>query len=431
MSSELAKRAELPPLPAQWRGVDAAAEHEARADGARLAKRGSDPTAEMDSFRRKLATAASADLTRLGETCATQLKDALDKRDRLRNELDRELPGRARENQQANADTLAQFRRLHGPDSPAHKDAVAKAEDAAKDLRNAKAEVGGRPLRTHLGIWYIVAMVSLALAEVPVNRSAFELAFREEPIFSLLLAGAVGGVLIFFAHLIGILLRQWPVKPSVAQIGVRIGALALLLTLTGAGVYFLARMRQAYFALISTESEGFGQRLQEALQGGTAQAVAMVQNAPLGVNDWAFIGFNALLFTFGVAASFMRHDPHPDYEKAIRRSQKADKKLARIVADYEKKIAFENERFEAKKRGFEAQMSDLAAAIAALSDQEAALMRHLTSSRTLTAQVIRSRCGAFADGYNAETPPGGRRMVVPELRAIQEDLIVEGLPHAA
>jgi hypothetical protein len=429
MSSELAKRAELPPLPVQWRGVDAAAEHEARAEGARLAKRGADLSAEMDSFRRKLATAASADLTRLGETCATQLKDALDKRERLKNELDRELPGRARENQQANADTLAQLRRLHGPDSPAHKDAAAKAEDAAKDLRKAKAEVDGRPLRTHLGIWYIFAMVGLALAEVPVNRSAFELAFREEPLFSLLLAGAVGGVLIFFAHLIGILLRQWPLKLSVVQIGVRIGALALLLSLTGAGVYFLARMRQAY--LISTENEGFGQRLQEALQGSAAQAVVVVQDAPLGVNDWAFIGFNVLLFTFGVAASFMRHDPHPDYEKAIKRSQKADKRLARIVAEYEKKIAFENERFEARKRGFEAQMSDLAAAIAALSDQEAALRRHLTSSRTLTAQVIRSRCGAFADGFNAGTPPGGRRMVVPELRAIQEDLIVEGLPHAA
>jgi len=431
MSSQLSKRAELPQLPAQWRSVDTAAEHEARALGGSLAKRSTDASAEIASFRRKLASAASTDLTRLSDNCATQLRDALEKKDRLRNELDKELPSLARDNQQINSDTLARLRREHGPDSPTHKDAAAKSEDTAKDLRRVKADVDGRPPRTHLGHWYLLVMLVLAVAEVPVNRAAFELAFREEPLFSLLLAAAVGCVLIFFAHLIGLMIRQWPTKANWTQILLRVGALTLLITLVGCGVYFLARMRQAYFALISTESIGFGQRLQEALQGGTSQAAVIVQNVPLGFSDWAFVAVNLLLFVFGIAASFMRHDPHPDYEKASRRSIKAERRVANIVKIYEDKVSSENQRFEKRKRGLEGQMSDLGASVAAISDQADAVARHVASSRILAAQVIRSRCGALAEGYNSGLTPGARRMPLPDLEEILADLVVEPLPYAS
>jgi hypothetical protein len=242
---------------------------------------------------------------------------------------------------------------------------------------------------------------------------------------------AVGGVLIYFAHLIGIIIRQWPARLTVGQIAARAGALFVLIGLTGSGMYFLARMRQAYMHLIMAESEGFGSRLQEALQGGAVQTAAIFSDAPFSSSDYAFIAVNVLLFVFGVATSFMRHDPHPDYEKAERIASKADRILAKISGEYEEKVAKESERFETRKRGLEAQMSDLGSAIAAISDQAVAVDRHLNSSRILAAQVIRSRCGAFADGFNGQLPSGIVRMQVPSLREIQDDLVVEALPHAA
>ena len=163
-------------------------------------------------------------------------------------------------------------------------------------------------------------MLVLALAEVPVNRAAFELTFREEPIFSLMLAAAVGLILVFFAHVIGMTLRQWPLRPRIGPVIARIAALLAMASIVGAGVYFMAKMRQAFIRLTSAEADDFAQRLQQALRGGSETPVAVMADMPLTVNDWTFIALNLLIFTFGVVASFLRHDPHPDY--APRRAQR-------------------------------------------------------------------------------------------------------------
>ena len=55
---------------------------------------------------------------------------------------------------------------------------------------------------------YLPLMVALALVEVPVNRLAFELFFQEQPAVSLALAVVVGAVLMFFAHMVGTLVRR-------------------------------------------------------------------------------------------------------------------------------------------------------------------------------------------------------------------------------
>ncbi len=432
MSSQLSKRADLPALPPVWRLSSPATEQSDRVAGQEAAARGDPAGAAVEAYASKLVTAASRDLIALGNECEKLQADQSARRERLQKELDDEVTERAAANDREHAEVAGRLRRELGPDSAGFKDAAARAEDAGKALREVRAKVGGRPLRTAFGPWYIVLMLALALAEVPVNRAAFELTFREEPVFSLLLAGAVGTVLIFFAHLIGVILRQWPEQPKASGVAARAFALALLLGLVGSGVYFLARMRQAYMQLTAAESAGFGNRLQEALRGNLPPGGgAVLPDLPFTTGDMMFIAVNVLLFVFGVAASFLRHDPHPDYETAVVQSRRADRRLARIEAKYEGKLADENQRFETSKRGLDTQMAELGAAIASVRDHSERVAAHLANARALVAQTVRGRCGTFAAGYNAAAGNGRDHASVPPLAAIERDLPLGPLARAA
>jgi len=405
MSSSLTKPIALPHLSRRWTTADTAAAQGDRNDGLRAAREGSDGARVIDQFWRKLASECASDLLRFYGDCMRLRQDQDARLERLRHEHDQEMVGQAAANQRQHDDRLGTLKRELGPDSAPFKQAVARAEDAHKTLRGVRGEVNSRPLRTHFGPFYLVVMLILALAEVPVNRAAFELTFREEPLFSLGLALAVGLVLIFFSHVIGLILRQWPRRNSFGQVAPRLGAMAVILAVVGSGVYFMARMRQAFLRLTAAENDGFAQRLQDALRGGARETVSVITDLPLTLNDWTFIAINVLLFVFGISASFLRHDPHPDYEKAVKEGRRADRALGRLEKRYGDAVAEETSRYEDRKRSLDTQMSELRATIAAVADQSSGILRHCESGRQMAAQTIRTRCGSFQEGFNAAGAP--------------------------
>ena len=65
-----------------------------------------------------------------------------------------------------------------------------------------------RPLDINNKEFYLPLMIVLAIAEVPVNRLAFELFFESMPLVSLLISAAVGSLFIYFEHIIGMLLKR-------------------------------------------------------------------------------------------------------------------------------------------------------------------------------------------------------------------------------
>lgn len=427
MSSVLARRPSLPQLPPRWTAPDSAASQSDRAEGARAARDGADAAGALERFWRRLATEGAGDLVRLYGECARLLADHDAKRDRLRHEHDVDLVGQAAANDRRHDERVGALKRELGPEAPAYKERAAEAEDAQRALRAVRGEVNSRPLRAGAGPLYPLLMLALALAEVPVNRAAFELTFREEPLFSLLLAAAVGVILVSFAHVVGLVLRQWPRRPSLGGIAARVAALAVILGTAGAGVYVMAKMRQGFMRLVSAESDGFAQRLQEALRGGTQQAAAMMADVPLSIGDWTFIAVNVLIFTFGVVASFLRHDPHPDYEKAIREARKTERAFAKAEARHGAKLREETARYEERKRSVEGQMGELRATMAALAGQSGGIDEHCASSRLLVAQAIRRRCGDFVDGFGAAAagdrdPVGRAPPAAPAIEAVLAEL---------
>ncbi|MGI4955746.1 MAG: hypothetical protein ACRYGM_28400 [Janthinobacterium lividum] len=429
MSNSLARRVKLPELSRRWTTLDGAAAQGDRAQGTQAAREdgpGGNAALALDRFWRGIAAEGSGALLTLYAESAALLREQTERRDRLRVELETDLVQQAAANQRQHDEGIATLRRDAGPDAARYKASAGRAEEAQKALRAVRGEVNSRPLRTQMGWFYIVAMVVFAVAEVPVNRAAFELTFREEPIYALLLAFAVGSIFIFFAHVIGILLRQWPRRPSLAQVLVRLGTLAALLAVVIGSVAAMARMRQAFMRLASAENDGFAQRLQEALRGGTQSAVSVLTDQPLGVSDWAFIAVNVMIFAFGAVASFLRHDPHPDYERAIRDGRRTEAAFAKIERRHAGQVRTETSRYEDRKRSLETQMGELSAGIAALSDQAASLRELCFTSREMVAQTVRKRCLSFIEGFGLR--PAGQvlerqaQLQAPSLEAIMAEL---------
>ena len=210
-----------------------------------------------------------------------------------------------------------------------------KREDVEKSL--------GRPLQVSLIKVYFPLMVLLALAEIPVNRLAFELFFESMPAVSLLLSGAVGCLFIFFAHIIGKQYRhtQCPVT-STNREGVYLaifGLLAVSLLL----MFFLGVMREQLVALQSGATLNLEDlSLDDLAKGGGADSNTF--DISIGSKGIFLVLLNFMIFLAGVLASYFRHDPHPFLEKLTK-----DALDAKVALDSHMK-SFEDRQIDILKK---------------------------------------------------------------------------------
>ena len=194
---------------------------------------------------------------------------------------------------------------------------------AAKEEKQKIEQILGRPLQIEHTELYIPALLCLAIAEVPINRLAFELFFESMPLVSLLISAAIGGLLIFFAHTIGVLIRRSQCKEIEVNHDNIYLTITLLSMLTIAMMYFLGLMREKWVDVNDVSSINF-----EAL-------IASATNTDKGIADSLLIGskgftlllLNLGIFTVGVLLAFLRHDAHPFYEKAVNAHKKAQEKI--------------------------------------------------------------------------------------------------------
>ena len=307
-----------------------------------------------------------------------------------------------------------------GPASARFARSSLAGEEAEKAHRAVRAEVNGRPLRRSLVGFYLPVMILLALIEVPVNRLAFELFFQEQPAVSLALAFLVGGVLVFFAHMVGTLVRRME-NPSTTTQQVRRGfGLALFIGLAGVLMYLLAGMRQLYVRLLESEQGSSLSALVQGLTGGgTAQTIATVANEQLGTAGWTLLVLNVVIFVFGATAAFLRHDPHPDYEAAWRQQERTRRRLSRLRGRYERVSG-------AKSRGFDEQLASLDQLLREteakhdeLAGRERQVEPFLQETVARMANTVRNRSMAFLEGAIGEIK-GGVTGSLDDVRAMPE-----------
>jgi hypothetical protein len=191
-----------------------------------------------------------------------------------------------------------------------------------------------RSLQVKFVTAYIPFMILLGIAEIPVNRLAFELFFEQSPIISLILSGAIGGLFVFFAHIIGSQLRNtqcYELNNDDTKTYFTLAALTLMSLLV---MYFLGVMREQLVAVQASANLN----LEDLLNDDTQSAISGgITSIAIGSKGLMLLLLNIAIYVSGIIMAFLRHDPHPQYEEVFNKHSKAKNQLLKYQKNYELK----------------------------------------------------------------------------------------------
>jgi predicted nucleic acid-binding Zn-ribbon protein len=363
--------------------------------------------------RAKAATLSlRSELTALASDLRRQVDD-------LARERDEHIGQKLHESREERQRALTALEGKLGPPSARYSAQARTLEQAERDHRSVRAAVGGRLLRRQLVGTYWAVLLLLAVAEVPINRLAFELFFQEQPLFSLILAGAVGIALMFLAHLTGLLVRREPQPPLWKQLR-HLAGIVLILLLTGTLVYALASMRQLYVQMLQNEGGSLQQQVESILRGNAATAVSQVASTRLGPAGYTLMVLNITLFAVGAAASFLRHDPHPDYEAAWHGERRSRTRLMRTRARFESRLDAAQKEHDTRIRALDELLRETEARHDQVAAQEAAVGPFFAETLARIANGVRSRSLAFVEGALSALPEGAVGGSIQDIQATAE-----------
>ena len=118
------------------------------------------------------------------------------------------IPSNERDANEACDAEISKIEAELGPSSANYSDNQTQLDQVRSDLKSVKATLNNRELQTNFEGVYFPFMFVLAFAEVWVNSRSFELFFESNSLVSLLLASAVGAMLVFFAHITGVSIKR-------------------------------------------------------------------------------------------------------------------------------------------------------------------------------------------------------------------------------
>lgn len=291
-------------------------------------------------------------LVKAYSTFSTEAKKQILKLEKEKNEilkkLDFQLPKSLDETDQLHENEREQIQKLVGESSSKYEEVKTKAEESYRTLQAIKIQVNQRPLSVQFVNFYIPFMILLAFAEVFVNSLAFELFFESSQLISIIVATGVGAMLVFFAHITGSSFKRTQSKEvpvSKANTYLSMGVLNSLVIVL---VFYLSKMRQAFVSINNQNEQGFNidpDKLLSSDTPGLSEAVSSpnmldtLMQVNLGPEGMFLLLINVAVYVCGFVASFVRHDSHPDYEKAQTVYDKDRKNLFKIKKSFDDKIA--------------------------------------------------------------------------------------------
>jgi len=203
-------------------------------------------------------------------------------------------------------------------------------DETQSTLNSIKSELG-RPLSINFVYTYLPLMFGLSIAELYVNRLSFELVFESMPIVSILLASAVGILLMFFAHIIGTQVKRSMCPISANNNTRTYGAVVFIALISLILILSLAIMRQQLLDLNAVNVD-----LDELIKDGTTSQSNFSNILP-SAKSIPFLVINFAIFISGIILAFLRHDSNPYYEKYTRDFTKAKINLQNHTKKYEAK----------------------------------------------------------------------------------------------
>jgi hypothetical protein len=376
-------------------------------------------TRRHQDFEDGLIGRAKAAMLALRTDLAATAADLRRQVDELARERDENIGQKLRESREARQAALTSLEKRYGPSSARYGSQARALEQAERDHRSIRAAVGGRLLRRQMRGVYLPALLFLALLEVPINRLAFELFFQDSPLFSLILAGGVGIVLMFLAHITGLLVRREPQPPRWRQAR-HVLAVLMILALSLAMIYGLASMRQLYVQMLQNDAGTLQQQVESILNSGAATAVTQVASTRLGIAGITLMVLNMAVFVVGAALSFLRHDPHPDYESAWRAEQRGRSRLTRMRGRFESRVGAAQKEHDVKIQALDELLRETEAKHDQLVVQASAIEPFFYDTVTRIANNVRGRSLAFVEGALAALPEGATGGSVNGLQASGE-----------
>ena len=239
-------------------------------------------------------------------------------------------------------------------------------------------------------------MAVLAVLEIPVNRLAFEFFFEETPLLSFALAAGVGAILLLIAHFIGLLARRLPAEKSFWGTAFSSLVIAVLLAFAITMIYVVALVRQHFVDFLQQE-QAFS--LSELLKSGQiGKIAATLANVSLGPAGYTLLLLNLMIFSLGMLFAFFRHDPNPDYERAVRAKEKHESDLGKAQVDFEKRSAGIDKQYTDRLSFLDQRIDQIEAQVSGLNARLAAVQESGAEALALVRNVIQQRLFAYQAG---------------------------------
>jgi hypothetical protein len=272
---------------------------------------------------------------------------------------------------------------------------IKQNHDSAEQELSEIRKIVNRPLQVKFVKSYLPFMVILALAEVPVNRLAFELFFEQSPIISLALSGAVGSLFVFFAHIIGGQLRNTQFKELNTDHGKTHLTLVALVAMSLLVMYFLSVMREQLVAVQASANLNLEDMLNDESQSAVSGGMASLT---IGSKGLMLLLLNLAIYVSGILMAYFRHDPHPQYEEAAVRHQKARDALLKYQKNFESKQIEMLREFNQKHSFNKTLQRKREASIESITRNSEALRNNAFITREKLIDAISGRIRNYRDG---------------------------------
>jgi hypothetical protein len=240
---------------------------------------------------------------------------------------------------------------------------------------------------------------------VPINKLAVEFFFQESPLLALILAMTIGVVLITLAHFLGLMLRQ--ISHYRERLGTKgyVGGLLVMVLTAGSLVYLISALRQQYVDFIAQEQQ---QDLAAMLlSDGVGGLIGQTIQTELGVAGLTLLVLNVSVFLLGVLFSFLRHDPHPDYERLYLERNQATDRLVKFRNTFEQKANRLQAEFDEKISYLDKKVISLENEIREMTSRRDALETEREHDISMIIDVLRQQILAYQSG-NVEAREDGR-----------------------
>ncbi|NOY16360.1 MAG: hypothetical protein GXP23_05410 [Gammaproteobacteria bacterium] len=240
---------------------------------------------------------------------------------------------------------LESLRQESGANSEAYRQLHTEQEEKKENFRRVELSLN-RPLQIHFAKVYLLLLFVLAILEVPINKLAVEFFFQESPFLALVLALTIGVVLITLAHFLGLMLRQ--LGHYRERLGTKgyIAGLFFITFTAGSLIYLISALRQQFVDFIALEQQ---QNLSTLLLSeGVSGLLGQTIQTELGIAGLTLLVLNVSVFFLGLIFSFLRHDPHPDYERLYFERSHATNRLVKFHRQFEQKATKLQSEFDDK-----------------------------------------------------------------------------------